>query len=122
MILGSDEAILGRWAQCFEELLNGNALEHVEDMNMVQNQGNFEMEEPVPTINGIEQAIKKLRNNQSKHIIFSLTTDQPMTQLIEITYTGNGRDAHSTKGNCFGQSHYEKDSMLNQNSEYAVQP
>jgi hypothetical protein len=30
---------------------NGSTLEHVEDMTMVQNQGNFEMEEPVPTIN-----------------------------------------------------------------------
>jgi hypothetical protein len=28
-------------------------------MTMVQNQGNFEMEEPVPTINEIEQAVKK---------------------------------------------------------------
>jgi hypothetical protein len=31
-------------------------------------------------------------------------------------------DAHSTKVHCFGQSHHEKDSMSNQNSEYAVQP
>jgi hypothetical protein len=37
MILGSDEVILERWAQHFGELLNGNALEHVEDMTMVQN-------------------------------------------------------------------------------------
>jgi hypothetical protein len=44
MILGSDEATLERWAQHFEELLNGNVLECVEDMTMVQNQGNFEME------------------------------------------------------------------------------
>jgi hypothetical protein len=50
MILGSDEAILERWSQHFEKLLNGNALECVEDMNTVQNQGNFETEEPVPTI------------------------------------------------------------------------
>jgi hypothetical protein len=40
MILGSDEAVLERWAQHVEQLLNGNALEHVEDMTMVQN---FEM-------------------------------------------------------------------------------
>jgi hypothetical protein len=59
MILGSDEVILERWAQHFEELLNGNTPERVEDMTMVQNQGNFEMDKPVPTINEIEQAIKK---------------------------------------------------------------
>jgi hypothetical protein len=41
MILGSNEPILERWAQHSEELLNGNALERVEDMTMVQNQGNF---------------------------------------------------------------------------------
>jgi hypothetical protein len=51
-------------AQHFEELLNGNTLERVEDMIMVQNQGTFEMEESVPTIDEIEQAIKKLRNNK----------------------------------------------------------
>jgi hypothetical protein len=32
MILGSDEAILERWAQPFEELLNSNAPERIEDM------------------------------------------------------------------------------------------
>jgi sorting nexin-29 len=32
---------------------------------MVQNQGNFETEEPVPTINEIEQDIKRLRNNKA---------------------------------------------------------
>jgi hypothetical protein len=58
MIPGSDEAILERWAQHFVELLNGNALERVEDIAMVQNQGKFETEEPVLTINEIEQAIK----------------------------------------------------------------
>jgi Mn-dependent DtxR family transcriptional regulator len=70
MILGSDEAILERWAQHFEELLHGNTLERVEDMTMVQNQGNSEMEEPIPTINEIEQAIKKLRNNKAPGIDF----------------------------------------------------
>jgi hypothetical protein len=35
---------------------------------MVQNQGNFEMEEPVPTINEIEQTIKRLRNNKAPGI------------------------------------------------------
>jgi hypothetical protein len=55
--VGSDEAILERWAQHFEELLNGNALEHVDEMTMVQNQGNFETKEPVPTINEIKQAM-----------------------------------------------------------------
>jgi hypothetical protein len=50
--------MLERWAQHFEELLNGNALERVQDMTNVQNQRNFEMEEPVPTVNEIEQAIK----------------------------------------------------------------
>jgi hypothetical protein len=64
----SNEAILERWAQHFEELLNGNALERVEDMIMVRNQGNFETEEPVPTINEIEQAIKRLRNNKATGI------------------------------------------------------
>jgi hypothetical protein len=44
MILGSDEAILGRWAQPFEELLNGNAPERIEDMTTIQKQGNFETE------------------------------------------------------------------------------
>jgi hypothetical protein len=58
MILGSDEAILARWSQRFEELLNGNAPERIEDMTTVQKQGNSETEEPVPTINEIEQAIK----------------------------------------------------------------
>jgi hypothetical protein len=67
-ILGSDEAILERQAQHFEELLNGNTLEHVEDMTIAQNQGNFETEEPVPTINETEQAIKKLRNNKAPKI------------------------------------------------------
>jgi hypothetical protein len=43
MILGSEEAILERWARHFEELLNGNDLGRVEDMTMVQNQGNFEI-------------------------------------------------------------------------------
>jgi sorting nexin-29 len=62
MILGSDEAKLERWAQHVEELLNGNTPERVEDMTMVQKQGNSETEEPVPTINEIEQAIKRLRN------------------------------------------------------------
>jgi hypothetical protein len=67
-ILGSNEAVLKRWAQHFKELLSGNALEHVEDMTMVQNQGNVEMEEPVPSINEIEQAIKNLRNNKAPGI------------------------------------------------------
>jgi hypothetical protein len=49
---------LGRKAQNFEELLNGNTIERVEDMTTVQNQGNFETEEPLPTINELEQAIK----------------------------------------------------------------
>jgi hypothetical protein len=49
--VGSDEVILERWAQHFEELLNGNAPECVEDMTMVQKQGNSETEEPVLTIN-----------------------------------------------------------------------
>jgi sorting nexin-29 len=62
MILGSDEAILERWAQHFQELLNGNAPERVEDVTTVQKQGNSETEAPVPTINEIEQAIKRLRN------------------------------------------------------------
>jgi hypothetical protein len=68
MILSSDEAILERWAQHFEELLNGNAPERVEDMTMVQKLGNVETEEPVPTINEIEQAIKRLRNNKAPGI------------------------------------------------------
>jgi hypothetical protein len=58
MVLGSNETILERWAQNFEEILNGNALEHIEDTTMAQNQGTFETEEPVPTIHEIEQAIK----------------------------------------------------------------
>jgi hypothetical protein len=37
-------------------------------MTMVQKQGNFETEEPVPTINEIEQAIKRLRNNKAPGI------------------------------------------------------
>jgi hypothetical protein len=37
-------------------------------MTMVQNQGNFETEEPVPTINKIEQAIKRLRNTKAPGI------------------------------------------------------
>jgi hypothetical protein len=68
MVLGSDEAILERWVQHFEELLNGNAPERVEDMNMVQKQENSETEEPVPAINEIEQAIKRLRNNKAPGI------------------------------------------------------
>jgi hypothetical protein len=68
MILGSNETILERWAQHFEELLNGNAPELVEDMTMVQKQENFETEEPVPTINEIEQAIKRLRNHKAPGI------------------------------------------------------
>jgi hypothetical protein len=68
MILGSDEAILERWAQHFEELLHGNAPERVEDMTMVEKQGNVETEEPVPTINEIEQTIKRLRNNKAPGI------------------------------------------------------
>jgi hypothetical protein len=39
--VSSDEAILERWAQHFEELLNGNAPERVEDMTIVQKQGNW---------------------------------------------------------------------------------
>jgi sorting nexin-29 len=70
--VGSDKPILERWAQHFEALLNGNALERVEDMTMVQSEGNFETEEPVPTINEIEQAIQKLRNNKSAGIDFIL--------------------------------------------------
>jgi hypothetical protein len=35
MILGNDEGILERWAQRYKKLLNGNALERVEDMDMV---------------------------------------------------------------------------------------
>jgi hypothetical protein len=68
MILGSYEAILERWAQHFEELLHGNAPERVEDMTTVQKQGNSETEEPVPTINEIEQAVKRLRNNKAPGI------------------------------------------------------
>lgn len=64
-ILGSDEAILERWAKYFGELLNGNVLEHLEGMTIVQNQGNPEIEEPVPTVNEVEQAIKKLKNNKA---------------------------------------------------------
>jgi hypothetical protein len=59
------EAILERWAQYFEELLNGNTFEHAEGRTIVQNQGNSETEEPVPTINEVEQAIKKLKNNKA---------------------------------------------------------
>jgi hypothetical protein len=65
MILSSDEAILERWAQYFEELLNGNASEQAEGMTIDWNQGNFEAEEPVPTIKEVEQAIKKLKNNKA---------------------------------------------------------
>jgi hypothetical protein len=36
MILGSDEAILERWEQHFEEILNGNAPQRVEDTTTVQ--------------------------------------------------------------------------------------
>jgi hypothetical protein len=68
MILGSDEAILDRWAQHFEELLNGNAPECIEDMTTIQKQANSETEEPVPTLNEIEQAIKRLRNNKAPGI------------------------------------------------------
>jgi hypothetical protein len=66
--VGSDEAILERWVQHFEELLNGSAPERVENMTTVQKQGNSETEEPVPTINEIEQAIKRLRNNKAPGI------------------------------------------------------
>jgi hypothetical protein len=68
LCVGSDEAILERWAQHFEELLNGNAPESIEDMTTVQKQGNSETKEPVPTINEIEQAIKRLRNNKAPGI------------------------------------------------------
>jgi hypothetical protein len=37
-------------------------------MTTVQKQGNSETEEPVPTINEIEQAIKRLRNNKAPGI------------------------------------------------------
>jgi hypothetical protein len=59
MILGSDEGILARWAQHFEELLNGNAPKRVEHMTTVQEQGNSETEEP---------ATKRLRNNKAPGI------------------------------------------------------
>jgi hypothetical protein len=68
MILGSNEAILERWAQHFEELLHGNAPECIGDMTTVQKQGNSETEEPVPTINEMEQAIKRWRNNKAPGI------------------------------------------------------
>jgi hypothetical protein len=68
MILGSDEAILERWAQQFEELLNGNGPERVENMTSVQKQRNSETEVLVPIINEIEQAIKRLRNNKAPGI------------------------------------------------------
>ncbi|PNF42710.1 hypothetical protein B7P43_G14181 [Cryptotermes secundus] len=64
-ILSSDEAILERWAQYFEELLNSNASEQVEGMTIDWNQGNFEAEEPVLTIKEVEQAIKKLKNKKA---------------------------------------------------------
>jgi hypothetical protein len=81
MILGRDETILERWTQHFEELLNGNTLERVEDMTMVQNQGHFEIEEPVPTINEIEQAIKRLRNNKVPGI------DLILAELVKFALT-----------------------------------
>jgi hypothetical protein len=64
-ILSSDEAILERWAQYFDELLNGNVFKHLEGMTIVQNQGSPEIEEPVLTNNEVELAIKKLKNNKA---------------------------------------------------------
>ncbi|PNF36727.1 hypothetical protein B7P43_G12357 [Cryptotermes secundus] len=64
-ILSSDEEILERWPQYFEELLNGNVSEQVEGMPIDRTQGNFETEEPAPTIKDVEQAIKKLKNNKA---------------------------------------------------------
>ncbi|PNF23609.1 hypothetical protein B7P43_G04761 [Cryptotermes secundus] len=64
-ILSSDEAILERWAQYFEELLNSNSSEQVEGMTIDRNQGNFDAEEPAPTIKEVEEAIKKLKNNKA---------------------------------------------------------
>ncbi|PNF20952.1 hypothetical protein B7P43_G10417 [Cryptotermes secundus] len=65
MILSSDEAILERRVQYFEELLNGNASERVEGMTIDCNEGNFEVEEPAPTIKEVEHATKKLKNNEA---------------------------------------------------------
>jgi hypothetical protein len=63
--LSNDEAILERWAQYFDELLNGNVFKHLEGMTIVQNQGSPEVKELVPTISEVEQAIKKLENNKA---------------------------------------------------------
>ncbi|PNF28690.1 hypothetical protein B7P43_G07879, partial [Cryptotermes secundus] len=64
-ILSSDEAILERWAQYFQELLNSNASEQVEGMTINRNQGNFKAEEPAQTIKEVEQTIKKLKHNRA---------------------------------------------------------
>ncbi|PNF39929.1 hypothetical protein B7P43_G17235, partial [Cryptotermes secundus] len=64
-ILSSYEAVLERWAQYFEELLNSNASEQVEGMTIDLTQGNFEAEESAPTIKEVEQTIKKLKNNKA---------------------------------------------------------
>jgi hypothetical protein len=34
-------------------------------MSIVQNRGNPEIEDPVPTINEVDQAIQKLKNNEA---------------------------------------------------------
>jgi hypothetical protein len=65
-LLSNDEAVLQRWAQYFDELINGNVFEHLEGMTIVQNQRSPEVEEPVSTISEVrEQAIKRLENNKA---------------------------------------------------------
>jgi hypothetical protein len=65
VLLSRDEAILERWLEHFDELLNTNVSDQLEHIEKIGNLEDLEPAEQVPTIAEMEAAIKNLKNNKA---------------------------------------------------------
>jgi hypothetical protein len=63
--------ILGRWVEYFDELLNANVSDQLEDIGIMDSHEDREIVEPPTTITEVEAAIEKLKNNRPQGWILS---------------------------------------------------
>jgi hypothetical protein len=88
--LSGNEAILERWLEYFDELLNTNMFDQLENVDKMGNLEDLEPAEQVPTVAEMEAAIRKLKNNKA-----------PGMDLIKANITENAGTEYFKHLHCF---------------------
>jgi hypothetical protein len=80
-MLSEEDDILRRWAEYFDELLNIE----FSNQNVTSQEAYSDIEESTPTLDDVENAIKKLKNNKAPEIdLIQAELIKPVQILLNV--------------------------------------